>query len=161
MIYRVKQFLWGLTAKLAKQDILFVNGQLDATELGLFFALPKNEQLHSVKVGLEVQKQLALRNMESKLLIKAALLHDIGKLNSGLNIWSKSIIVIADKAAPSMLSKFKSIKAVNAYYNHAALAMRYLDHEEEELKYYIVNHHNHDIKDNLKLTILQQADSKN
>jgi hypothetical protein len=159
-LYRVKQFFWGLVARLTESDISFVNNNLDEHELKLFFKLPKNEQLHSVKVARIVGDEIKARGINDRNIIKAALLHDIGKIESGLNIFSKSIMVLGDKYCPKLLSKFIRFKVVNAYYNHPEIALTYLSESDEAIKYYILNHHNYSICEDEVLKIIQNADSK-
>lgn len=197
MNYRVKQFIWGLTAKLSKDDRAFVNRYLDEYESMLFFKLPRNEQVHSIKVATavieesrryekwnkvkdnsqhktiegmqqeaEAHKQLksAENNLQEEIdiyLIKAAFLHDIGKINSGLNIVTKSILVIMDKLSPKLLTKLTRIKFVNTYYNHPEIAIGYLPEANDKVKYYIRNHHNYALNNDEKLKIIQKSDSKN
>lgn len=161
MIYRVKQFFWGLTARVPKEDISLVNNYLNEKERKLFFKLPGNEQVHSIKVAREVIYESSKLEVKDISLVKAAFLHDIGKIDSGLNIFNKSVIVILNKLAPKLLLKLIKLKAVNTYYNHPEIAMGLLESEDEKLKYYILNHHNYDIQGDKKLKIIQEADSKN
>lgn len=159
MFYRVKQFVWGITAKLSKEDINFIDSNLSKEEKNLFFLLPVYEQVHSVRVAQRVLKECKSKNLQDKMLIKAALLHDIGKINSGLNLITKSILVLADKMMPNLTRKLKRISFVDAYYNHPEIAMNYLGKEDKYIKYLIKNHHNSLIDDE-KLKILQTADSE-
>lgn len=161
MIYRVKQFIWGLTANVSREDINLVNEYLSEYERKLFFMLPRNEQVHSVKVAKEVINESEKLGIVDTSLIKAAFLHDIGKINSGLNIFSKSIMVILNRFIPKVLLKLTKLKAVNTYYNHPEIAISYIELEDEKVKYYILNHHNYDIKDDKRLKIIQNADSRN
>lgn len=161
MIYRVKQFFWGLRAKISDEDRGLVYRYLDAGESDLFFRLPQNEAVHSVRVAREVISECLKYCIEDDIVIRAAFLHDIGKIDSGLNIFSKSIIVILNRVFPKQLKKLIGLKSVNAYYNHPEIAMGYLGEKEELLKYYILNHHNYDIKTDTNLKILQRADSTN
>jgi hypothetical protein len=161
MIYRVKQFFWGLMAKLREEEKVFVHKYLEDYEEKLFFMLPRNEQVHSVKVAREVIEESVKHGVEDTPLVKAALLHDIGKINSGLNIFSKSLIVILNKFMPRALLRLMRLRAVYVYYHHPEIAIGYLETNDEKLKYYILNHHNYDIKDDKLLRIIQEADSKN
>lgn len=161
MIYRVQQFIWGFTAKLTKEDIVLVHKYLEDYEAKLFFRLPRNEQVHSIKVAKEVIEESKKYRMLDTSLARAAFLHDIGKINSGLNIFNKSIIVILNKFMPRVLLKLIKLKVVYVYYHHPEIAITYLKLEDDKLKYYILNHHNYNIKDDKMLEIIQVADSKN
>jgi hypothetical protein len=159
MLYRIKQFFGGLVCKLDDDDIYLVKKYLNDYEIKLFYMLPRNEQVHSIKVAREVISESKCRGIDDNYLIKAAFLHDIGKIDSGLNIINKSILVILNKIMPKVLLKLIKLKTVNAYYNHPEIALVYLKNENEEIKYYILNHHNYDLKQDEKLRIIQSADS--
>lgn len=161
MGYRIMQFIWGITSKLSQDDIYLIDTYLNDYQKKIFFMLPKNEQVHSVKVARAVIREITTQKLYDTLLIKAAFLHDVGKVNSGLNVGSKSILVILQKIFPEFLLKLMKLRVVNAYYNHPKIALDYLNEEEEVLKYYVLNHHNYLISQDKKLKILQEADSNN
>jgi predicted HD phosphohydrolase len=160
VFYRVRQFIWGITARLTDEEINFINNYLNKPEKSLFFSLPVYDQVHSVRVAKRALEESLNREMYDVMLIKAALLHDIGKINSGLNLITKSILVLADKMMPTLTRRLKGISFVNAYYNHPEIAMDYLAKEDRYIKYLVKNHHNSLIDDE-KLKILQIADSEN
>lgn len=159
MFYRIKQFFWGITSKVDKKDKSFIEVYLNENERELFYSLPSYEQAHSLRVTREVLRKSLEDEVYDILLIKAALLHDIGKINSGLNLITKSIFVILDKFFPKFLKKFSSIYAVKAYYYHPEIAATILQDEEDYVRYLVKNHHNYSIKDDEKLSILQRADT--
>lgn len=161
MLYRIRQFFSGAFKRLTKSDVLFINTYLNEEEKKLFFALPRYEMVHSIGVAREVLDKCLVMDAYDIMLIKAALLHDIGKIKGGLNLITKSIMVILDKVCPKILKKMIYIKAVNTYYNHPKIAVELLKNENEYVKYLIENHHNYDIKNDEKLKILQVADSNN
>jgi putative nucleotidyltransferase with HDIG domain len=159
MLYRIKQFFWGLVSKLSDDDKYLINKYLDDYEIKLFYMLPGHEQVHSIKVAKEVIYECKSKGINDKYLIKAAFLHDIGKIGSGLNIINKSILVILNKFIPKFLLKLVKFKSVNAYYNHPEIALEYLKNENDKIKYYILNHHNYNLKQDEKIKIIQNADS--
>lgn len=160
MFYRIKQFLWAAAAKLRDEDIKFVTEYLNDYEKSLFFSLPVSEQVHSVKVARGVLEECLKEDAYDVLLIKAALLHDIGKINSGLNIFTKAILVIMNRIFPRAMKKLTFIKSVNAYYNHAEIALNYLKNTDDYMEFLIRNHHNYEVVWDKKLKILQKIDSK-
>lgn len=161
MNYRVKQFFWGLFARLTEQEVEFVKSFLEPSEQRLFFRLPRNEQLHSLKVAKEVIEVSRRNGLEDPFLIKAAFLHDIGKIDSGLNVFTKSMLVVLDKLAPGRLARLSRNKMVNAFYNHPEIAISYLEETDDRLIYYIRNHHKYEMNGDECLSIIQNADSKN
>jgi hypothetical protein len=157
----VKQFIEGVRARLTPQDIYFIDKYLDDKEKGLFYSIPRYEQVHSLRVAREVLEESLKNDIYDIYLIKAALLHDIGKISGGLNLITKSIMVLLDNFAPCMLRKLKRTKSVNTYYNHPEIAATFLGEENEYLLFLIKNHHNYKISSDEKLKILQKADCNN
>ncbi|KRQ86473.1 hypothetical protein ABG79_01679 [Caloramator mitchellensis] len=159
-MYRISQFFQAVFAKLERDDIVFVNTYLSERERGLFFRLPKSEQVHSIRVAKDVLNASLDCECYDVLLIKAALLHDIGKIGSGLNPITKSIMVILDKILKDKLKRYKNIRIVKHYYDHPEIALEYLENDNRYLKFLIKNHHNYDVRDK-KLQLLQHADCNN
>ncbi|SKB00133.1 HD domain-containing protein [Caloramator quimbayensis] len=161
MFYRFRQFITAAFAKLTKEDINFINKYLNSYEVELFKRLPKYCKVHSVRVARDALEESLKKNLYDTYLIKACLLHDIGKINCGFNMFTNSIIVIIEKLLPSLLQRRKNIKIVNAYYNHPEIALSYIENEDSYVKYLILNHHNYSLKEDEKLIILQRCDCKN
>lgn len=161
--YRVKQFYWSISSRMELEDEKFINKYLNNDELKLFCKLSKSEQKHSVKVAYDVKKTCEQENMSSKLLVKAALLHDIGKTLRKLNSIDKSILVMADSITKGNVRKLSKIEKVNVYYNHGKIGSDILKKYEydKELLYLIENHHNFEISGNRKLEILRECDNRN
>jgi putative nucleotidyltransferase with HDIG domain len=162
MIYRVKQFYWGITSRIQKEDKEFINIYLNKHELKLFNNLGKNEQVHSIRTAKDVKDLIEDKRDEYKL-IRAALLHDIGKIEKSLNVIDKSVLVMLHKFTKGKLKKFIGIKKIDVYYNHAEkgynILKQYLD--DERVLYLVRNHHNEDIVNDEELEILKKCDSKN
>lgn len=161
--YRVKQFYWSINSKIEEKDKEFIIKHLNKDELKLFCRLSKSEQKHSIKVAYDVGNICRQQNIDSSLLIKAALLHDIGKTVKKLNVVDKSIMVMADNITRGSIKRLSKIKKVNVYYNHGKLGRNILEkyNYDKELLYLIENHHNFKIKGNKELDILRECDDKN
>lgn len=159
-MYRIRQFIWALFAKFTKEDEEFVNAYLNEYEQQLFNKLKESEKVHSVKVAKEVIKRSVDEDLYDIRLIKAALLHDIGKIDGGLNIINKSVITILNKVCPNILKKLYKIKFIRVYYEHPEIAVTYLEDYDEYMRFLIKNHHNYNIDDK-KLRILQEVDCSN
>lgn len=162
MLYRVKQFYWGITPNISKEDEEFLREYLNKTEIRLFFALNKNEQAHSLRTAKDVMDLVKDKESHDKL-IRAALLHDIGKIEQKLNVFDKSIMVILHKITGGRLRKFTEIKKIDVYYNHAEKGYNILKQhlEDERVLYLVRNHHKEEIVDDEELDILKKCDSKN
>lgn len=161
--YRVKQFYWAVNSKVDKRDLEFLYNNLNEGELKLFNKLSVQEQKHSIKVAYDVEKVCKDNNLDSKLLLKAGLLHDIGKAYKKLNLIDKSIIVLADNITKGSIKRFSNIKKINVYYNHGKIARDILKnyHYDPKLLYLIENHHNHNVVGDIELDILRMCDDRN
>lgn len=163
-LYRVKQFYWSMTSKLDSTDIELINKYLNIEERELFFNISIYEQKHSVKVAMDVIKLCKDNNINNETLIKAALLHDIGKSYKKLNPVEKSLVVMLDNISKGKLRKLKNLKQVDVYYNHADKGYYILKNKgcyDERFLYLIKNHHNTDVIGDKELDILKNSDSKN
>ena len=163
-LYRVKQFYWSLTLKLNSKDIDLINEFLNSEEKELFNRVSTYEQKHSVNVAFDVMKLCEDKHVKSDTLIKAALLHDIGKSYKKLNPVEKSLVVILDNISRGRLRKFNKLKQVDVYYNHADKGYNILKNKgcyDERFLYLIKNHHNLFIIGDKELDILRICDSKN
>lgn len=123
MIYRIRQFINGINAKIYKEDKTFIEKYLDSNEQELFYKLRVSEQRHSLNVSYGCYKEMS----DNTTLIKAALLHDIGKIDSNLSIINKSLVVvfmalsIKDSYLPTFLRQ-----AINYKLNHGQLGYELL-----------------------------------
>ncbi|MCH3965477.1 MAG: HDIG domain-containing protein [Clostridium sp.] len=164
--YRLKQFYWNLSSNLDEYDLFFLNHILNDKELKLFNRLSISEQKHSVKVAYSVEKMCIERNINSGLLIKAALLHDIGKIYKRLNIIDKSILVLLDKLTRGKMEKIcnvSKISKIGIYYHHATLGADLLNKIgcDKYLIYLVKNHDNKNTYHNSDLDILKYCDNNN
>lgn len=161
--HRVKQFYWAINPKISSEDLGFLNNNLNRSELKLFYKLPLYDQKHSIKVAYDVKYVCKKKNIDSRLLVKAALLHDIGKVYKKLNLIDKSIMVLADNVTKGSIKRFSNIKKINVYYNHGKIGRDILKdyNYDEDLLYLIENHHNHNVVDNDGLEILRMCDDRN
>ncbi len=97
MLYRTRQFFFGLTARPAAEDLAQARRILSAPQMALFLQMQPGEQAHSLLV---MRKLLAQGETDSHLLT-AALLHDVGKIRGRLRIWERSLIVIGKDLFPA------------------------------------------------------------
>ena len=170
MVYRIKQFLRAIKSwffKINDSDIIYVKKYISEEQFQLFDKLSNYDKRHSVYVAKDIEKNLK-RNItcsELEILIKTALLHDIGKIYKRLNIFDRVLIVIMDSLFKEKIKdiKIKAIKEkINVYYNHPQLGYELLKNctDNEEILYLIRNHHNKNV-DYYRLKIFQEFDEKN
>lgn len=163
-LYRVKQFYWSVTSKIDEKDMQLIKCYLDPLELELFHKLATYEKKHCVNVARDVLKENINNNKENSKLVKVALLHDIGKIKKKLNPIQKSILVILDSISNGKIKKYKRIKNIDVYYNHANSGYNLLKKQkkyDERFLYLIKNHHNDNIIGDKELDIIKRCDSKN
>ncbi|MEM7797860.1 MAG: HD domain-containing protein [Chloroflexota bacterium] len=88
--YRLKQVWWAVSARpLNSEQQKQIAGLLTPTELELFGRFSTNDQNHSARV----LTHLILIGEEAPSLLKAALLHDIGKTRTPLTVVDRSLAV--------------------------------------------------------------------
>lgn len=165
---RVKQFYINVTDLMSKEDYKYVQNNINKKEFELFVKLSKSEQKHSVRIAKEIESainNLVVDNQEivdnKKLLIKVALLHDIGKIRKRLNVIDKSIIVILNKLTKGKLKNVEKSKKVQCYYNHSEYSYEILKKIiDDELLLKIVKNHHKDTDDEI-IKFFKKIDDKN
>ena len=165
---RVKQFYVNVTDKMTEKDYDYANEILNKKELELFMKLSKSEQKHSIRIAKDIE--FIIDNNETddeeilknrNLLMKSALLHDIGKITKQLNVIDKSIIVILNKLTKGKLKSIKKSKKIHCYYNHSSYGYEILkDIIDDTVILDIVKNHHSDNGNNL-VNFFKQIDDKN
>ena len=120
---RIKQVYINLTDRMRKEDYDLVQSVLNEKEILLFKKLLKSEQKHSVRLARNIELAIVnnsinniVLNENKELLIKAALLHDVGKSTTRLNILDKCILVVLDNITKGNLRNIKH-KKIDCYRN--------------------------------------------
>ena len=165
---RVKQFYVNVTDKMTEKDYDYANEILNKKELELFMKLSKSEQKHSIRIAKDIE--FIIDNNETddeeilknrNLLMKSALLHDIGKITKRLNVIDKSIIVILNKLTKGKLKSIKKSKKIQCYYNHSSYGYEILkDIIDDTVILDIVKNHHSDNGNNL-VNFFKQIGDKN
>ncbi|NOR89297.1 MAG: HD domain-containing protein [Anaerolineales bacterium] len=99
MTYRAGQFLNLLTAKRKREHRRFVYEILDPSMATLFFRMSDSDQAHSVRVF----QTLVNQGEEDDDLLRAALLHDVGKSLHPLRAWERSLVVVTNQMLPNQI----------------------------------------------------------
>lgn len=162
-LYRIKQFFSYLNAKMTKNDIEYIELNLNSNEIMLFKKLNIYEQKHCINVARDVEIICDNKKIVDHNLVKVALLHDIGKIKGKINIIDKCILVILDYLSKGSISKFSKIKKINFFYNHGKIGadiLKKLGYNKRFL-YLVENHHNHNIMNDTELDIIRFCDNKN
>jgi len=172
-INRVKQFWHALFSKMGDQEINFVLSHLNNQEQSLFFSMDRPTQTHCVRVARTCLKLLpGDRRINIELLIKSALLHDIGKPANTITTLDKVIIVLMAAITPKLLNNLLARKNSRGRFKQVLLA--HFDHPLKgaqlarqaqlppELVFLIEHHHRpQQVDEPIELTLLRQADELN
>lgn len=165
-LYRVKQFIWAAGSYFKKIDIDYVNKYLNEDEVELFNRLKHNEKHHSIRVcrdALDISKNKNI-SLKRNRIAKAALLHDVGKGEYGLNLIEKSTLVLLNNLTKGKIKRFNNIKQVDIYYNHAqkgADILKQFNTYDKEFLDSIRYHHSNKKINNKLLDIIRESDNKN
>ena len=109
LLYRVQQFRQDLFAgPLSASAEAFVARTLSTEQHKLFHRFVKSEQWHSYRVANMLQ---AAGHDQPDLLV-AALLHDIGKTQSPISVFERSLIVLAQWFLPNRVADWGAGEAV-------------------------------------------------
>ena len=128
---RIKQVWSALTARLTPADRAFVAAHLNAREQALFWGMALPDQRHSLNVAYTALDLAAGRPaVDQPLLVRCALLHDVGKRRGDVSTLDKILTVAvyglwprgaAKIAAPGRGGRVQHIRhAFYLYRHHAA-----------------------------------------
>lgn len=161
MLYRVKQFISALNAKLRAEDEVFIATYLNNVEKKYFQKLRVHEQCHALKVAYLLQEENCEEVDEEKR-IRLGLLHDIGKIRYPLNPVEKGIIVLLDRLTKGRIKKYEALKIVKCYYQHATLGYELLSAlggYEKDFLACVKNHHEYHKSEDVLLALLKKCDN--
>lgn len=146
MIYRIKQFYRGLFARVTPEDQQFLRRHLNDREIFLFRRLRVGEQRHCLNIAYDC---LSVKKNDTTL-IKAALLHDVGKIESNLTLANKSLVVLIIKlnVPEKLLPKFLH-KALYYKIHHPKLGAEFLKEIGTEAPViFLTRYHHRDLTKN-------------
>lgn len=166
-LYRVKQFMWSIGSYFKDVDKNYVNKYLNEEEKVLFNKLKHNDKIHSIRVCKDAIELTKNKNIDIDVnkVAKAALLHDVGKGEYGLNVIEKSALVMLNKVTRGNLKRYDSIKHIDIYYNHgkkgADILKKFNTYDKQFLDCIRYHHSNKNWNKNELLDIIKESDDKN
>jgi hypothetical protein len=100
-VHLVRRFLGTLSPVAPKpDDVVWVASACTDAELALWRRMPRYDRRHSIRVARDVEAMLAgTEYAGDPRWIEAALLHDVGKLDSGLGVLGRVGATVAGAAA--------------------------------------------------------------
>ena len=111
-IYRISQFVRGLMAHVAPDEMLAVVESLPKAAVALFVEMPLDAQRHSLNVLYALRKQAKRQGQPlNPSLAAAGLLHDVGKIAAGqagrgIHLWLRGPLVLAEAVAPGIMGRY-------------------------------------------------------
>ncbi|MBP2626716.1 MAG: metal dependent phosphohydrolase [Firmicutes bacterium] len=172
MFNRVKQVVAALTAHITSEDKDFIKEYLNAAEQKLFWGMNLPDQRHVLNVA-QTALQLAQHQqlIDINLLVKCALLHDVGKIKGDVSTIDKIITVMGHKLSPRWVkqwgrlgrgSRVDNIRhAFYIYFNHAQRSAAMLKEigSNPQIVEIVAKHHEAPADyDPLELVILRKSD---
>ena len=97
--HRVRQFFHALKVRDDPTLPLVLRAYLNPAEESLFLRQSPTDQRHAVMVF----KRLRVEGGNSSVLLRAALLHDVGKTVGVIRLWHRVVYVLLSRAIPSLL----------------------------------------------------------
>lgn len=119
-MYRVWQFVRGLTAPVTLRDRALVERLLTSPQLSLFLSMSARDQRH----GLDLVCALQVQGYQAPELLRAALLHDVGKAGN-IDLPYRVAAVLLERFAPELLQRLADDRLGSlgyplfVYLNHA------------------------------------------
>ena len=109
--YRIQQFQLAVNPPVQPVPTEVLNSYLNSAQLALFRNLQPSEQWHA----FEVFNKLKDNGITQPDLLKAGLLHDIGKIIYPLKTWERVMIVVIKQISPSLMQRWGQRKSTGLF----------------------------------------------
>ena len=178
MRQRIRQFIQAVFGRLNAEGHTFIRAYLSIPEQQLFYAMHESDQLHAFRVALTAKalyaKQARNDSDEYILLIRCALLHDVGRVKGDADIWGKVLAVLFHCFIPFLIPYFIRKKDTGSVFGRIGRALHvHISHPyigADKLRAIgaahvaeIIQHHQKKAapEDSLVLSLLKAADARN
>ena len=172
ILQRVRQVLYALRARRTDADEQFIASWLKPAEQTLFYAQALADQYHALRTAYTAES-LARQNaaVQLPLLLRCALLHDIGRVRGDLGTAGKIMTVFLHAVCPRWVCQRGAVDGVPGslqhklyiYQHHAMLGATKLEKLGLHREAVIIAAHHQPAKedDPLELVLLRRADALN
>jgi hypothetical protein len=107
VFYRLRQFWSALSAAPSAGELDKVRSLLTPPQMALFLRMHRSEQAHSIQVmGAVFHTSNGIQAESRQDLLRAALLHDVGKSRYPVRIWERVLIVLSKVFLPGMVKRW-------------------------------------------------------
>ena len=170
MIQRVKQFYRAVTARITIEDRAWVEETLPAAAQSLFYAMHPADQYHALNVAKTAMRLWGEAPAGDRdLLLRAALLHDVGRVQGDMDIMGKVLAVLVKHFAPVKARQLAETKTgwlghiLYVYYQHPEIGAVKLEGigMKEEASIIRCHHRKKTENDPPELALLRAADELN
>jgi putative nucleotidyltransferase with HDIG domain len=175
LIKRTRQFFRAVFSTMEDTDHAFVQQILSNTEKQLFYSMNNAVQKHCVNVARIAQDLLKDRpEINHNLVLRVALLHDLGKSADNIALMDRVLYVLACKLTPSLVYKLAKPGVSGICANLRNSFFVHVNHEEfgatiaqkacldDNFIYLVRNHHNQtEAAISPELAVLLKADELN
>lgn len=171
MFYRIKQFYSAITAAVPDEETDFISEYLSPQEEIFFYEMSIVDQRHALDVSHHICELLQIAGLleSERKLIRAALLHDVGKRHGDLTVLDRSLIVLLERFFPGRVARW-AVRGRGGFIQnrrhafyvakyHGIIGAEWLEKIDcpQEVIDLVRDHHLTDIKD-WRMQILQEAD---
>jgi len=174
---RVRQFWRAVRAEVKAEELDFMRAHVPEQVWPFFLDMHPADQRHALNVAHTALKLAAGESageVDRELLLRCALLHDIGRQRGSMDVWGKVLAVLADKWLPEELwqkhsrPEAKNLRekpghALYVYREHPRLGADMLVSVGLSAEAEIILHHHEPFCEGepAELTLLRRADELN
>ena len=173
MINRVRQLFSALTASISPADQDFVARHLTEEEQSLFWRMNLPDQRHALNVTYSAQAMAQeLCGIDRMVLLKCALLHDVGKVCGDVSTIDKVVTVLAHFCCKTRAERWGRLGRGNrlqnlrhaffVYFHHGDRGAEFLTNIQAEQRIIEIVRQHHKApadSDPPELTVLRKADN--
>ena len=175
MIQRIRQFYRAMTAVVDESDRDFIAHSIPQAAQLLFYQMHPADQAHALHVARTALQLADASNLtiDRSMLLRCALLHDVGRVKGDLDIWGKVFAVLITHFTPRLAHRLacanchclwdKPGYAVFVYFHHPEIGAKKLRAIglEDEAAIISCHHQPASGNDSPILAILREADERN